>query len=270
MGSSGKASGAPLTADPPSNSAVLEFRSVGFNYGPTRVLDDVTFSLAPGEMVALVGPSGAGKTTLLTLANGSLVATVGDVRTLGYALAGLPERRRRVVRSDVGVVPQVISLPGALRVVHNVNAGRLGRWSLARSVRSLVRPVGRPEVHAALQELGIEDLGEARTDTLSGGQQQRVALARLLVQQPRLVLADEPVSAVDPAWSAEVLGRMKRLAAGRAGVLISVHDPQLARQHCDRMIGLRSGRIVFDLAANTVRDEHLVDLYRIDRSERER
>ena len=120
MGSSGKASGAPLTADPPSNSAVLEFRSVGFNYGPTRVLDDVTFSLAPGEMVALVGPSGAGKTTLLTLANGSLVATVGDVSTLGYALAGLPERRRRVVRADVGVVPQVISLPGALRVVHNV------------------------------------------------------------------------------------------------------------------------------------------------------
>ena len=266
MGLSGRQE-TTLPPDSLGGSAALEFSAAGFYYGPERVLDDLTFRLVPGEMVALVGPSGAGKSTLLMLADGSLTASSGTVRTLGHSLPHLNERRRRSVRADIGIVPQAISLPGSLRVIHNVNAGRLGRWTVLRSLKSLVRPVGRGEVQAALREFGIEELADARTDTLSGGQQQRVALARLLVQQPRLVLADEPVSSVDPAWSGEVLRRLRDLAGAGCTVLVSVHDPMLAREHCDRMIGLRAGVVAFDVPVDDVSDEQLEDLYRIDRSE---
>ena len=266
MGSSGRQE-ATLPSGSSAGSAALEFSAAGFDYGPERVLEDVTFSLVPGEMVALVGPSGAGKSTLLTLADGSLTASRGTVRTLGHSLPHLNERSRRAVRADIGIVPQAVSLPGSLRVVHNVNAGRLGRWTVLRSLRSLVRPVGRGEVQSALREFGIEELADARTDTLSGGQQQRVALARLLVQHPRLILADEPVSSVDPAWSGEVLRRLRDLAGGGCTVLVSVHDPMLAREHCDRMIGLRAGVVAFDVPVEDVSDEQLEHLYRIDRNE---
>lgn len=243
--------------------AALEFNTVDFDYGQGSVLSAVSLAVTNGEVVALVGPSGAGKSTLLALADGTLTPKAGRVMTLGHPLAELSERARRIVRTDIGVVPQAVSLPGSLRVLHNVNTGRLGRWTVAQSIRSLISPIGRGDVLGALAQFGIEDLIDPRTDTLSGGQQQRVALARLVVQRPQLVLADEPVSAVDPAWSDEVLGQLKRMADGGVGVLVSVHDPDLARIHCSRVVGLRDGSVVFDRPVGEIDQPELDALYRI-------
>ena len=237
-------------------------REVSLSYGAEEVLHDIDLEVRPGEVVALVGPSGAGKSTLLSLANASFLPDAGTVALLGEDSTTLRSRSaRRRVRARVGTVQQSPQLPGSLQVVHNVNAGRIGSWSFGRSLWSLVHPLGVDEVQAALDDLGIGHLTRARTDTLSGGQQQRVAMARVLVQRPALMLADEPVSAVDPAWSRRVLELLLRLAGEGAGVLVAIHDIDLALESVTRVVGLRDGRIRFDLPPTEVDAARLADLY---------
>ena len=244
------------------NAGPLELHDVSLRVGTTDILTRINLRVDAGELVALIGPSGAGKSSLISVANASVLATGGTARLFGEDARTLRGRgARRRVRSRVGTVQQQPQLPGSLQVVHNVNAGRLGTWSLARSLWSLLRPTNTGEVQAALRRLGIADLMHARTDTLSGGEQQRVALARLLVARPSLVLADEPVSAVDPAWSREVLRVMAELARDGAGVLVAIHDIDLALASVDRVVGLRSGEIAFDQPAHAVNAAQLADLY---------
>ena len=249
--------GRPRAAAPP-----LRFDDVDFAHDAEPTLTGVSLDVHAGEVVALVGPSGAGKTTLLGLANGTLVPEAGRVLLDGVDLATLGGRARRAALARVGTVPQHVPLPGNLRVVHNVLSGRLGGWGLGRSVRSLLAPVELDEARAALARLGIADLLEARTDSLSGGQQQRVAVARALVGRPSLVLADEPVSAVDPSWSAEVVAAFVALAREQGtAVLVSLHDPDLARGHADRIVALRHGAVVLDAPPSAVDDDALAAVY---------
>ena len=228
--------------------------------GEVVALASVSMAIAPGERVALVGPSGAGKSTLLSLLNGSLSPTAGDVWVLGRQLQRLQGRRRREVLRQVGTVYQQHHLVSNLRVIHNVNAGHLGRWPLWKALWSLVWPQRVNRAERALAQLGLADKLYTRTDRLSGGQQQRVALARVLVQDPAIVLADEPVASVDPARSHDVLRQLSELGKDRT-LLISLHDVALARAYCDRMIGLRQGRIIFDLPSASVSDDQLSELY---------
>ena len=205
----------------------------------------------------MVGPSGAGKSTLLGLVNGAVTPTAGSVQVLGADPAALRGRALRRLRARVGTVHQHLELVGQLRVVHNVNAGRLGSWPAGRAAWSLLRPQGVPAVLAALDRVSLADRVFERTDRLSGGQRQRVAVARLLVQQPELVLADEPASALDPALADRVLGLLAELVAtGDRAMVASLHDPALALRHCTRVVGLVAGRVVLDApaAALTVGD----------------
>ena len=243
----------------------LDVRDVSFDYGSNPVLTNVSLTVRPGELVALVGSSGAGKSTLLALGGGLVAARSGQVETLGVDLARVRNRVRRTVGRRVGIVAQQPNLPGPLRVIHNVNSGRLGQWSLGRSVRSLIAPVGVADVRAVLQRVGIEDLIHERVDSLSGGQVQRVAVARLLLARPQLVLADEPTSAVDPVWSAEVMGALRELTDAGAGALVSLHDVSLARAHCDRIIGVRDGVVAFNARTQDVSDAELDGVFRNDR-----
>lgn len=244
--------------------AALSLRDVTVAYDGHVALDGVSLDVPVGQRVALVGPSGAGKTTVLRLCTASVQPTGGTVRVLGSDLASTSSSELRALRSRIGSIYQQLHLVGALRVVHNVNAGRLGRWGTGRAVRSLVRPADVADTRQALARVGIADKLFERTDRLSGGEQQRVALARALVQDPELLVADEPVSSLDPARAEEVMNLLSSVTDDRRrSLLVSLHDFALARRCCDRVIGIRAGRVVFDLAAAEVTDEIGVELYRI-------
>ncbi|MGC1307664.1 MAG: ATP-binding cassette domain-containing protein [Phormidesmis sp.] len=239
---------------------VLALKAVTCQFGQLTALASIDLTITAGERVALVGPSGAGKSTLLSLLNGSQSPSSGEVWVLGRSLSSLRGRQRRGIQRQVGTVYQQHNLVDNLPVIHNVNAGHLGRWPLWRALWSLIWPQQVAEAQQALSQLGLAGKLYARTNRLSGGQQQRVALARVLVQNPVIVLADEPVASVDPARSHDMMARLCEVGKNRT-LLVSLHDVELARKYCDRIIGLRQGRLIFDLPSESVSPEQLVELY---------
>ena len=237
----------------------LSFRHPGADL---RALEHVSLAAAEGESVALLGPSGAGKTTLLTLLDGRLRGWRGRASVLAAPLdPDQPPPRTR--RPDTGFVFQEFALVERSSVLRNVLNGRLGRMSPLRAV--LWRPTSRDFelARSALADCGIADLAERRVDSLSGGQRQRVAIARCLSQEPRLILADEPVSNLDPARAAEILPLLTGAARARgATVIFSSHQPDLARRFADRIVGMRDGQIAFDVAVDDLSEAATVELYR--------
>ena len=239
----------------------LELDQVRKVFEPVAALDGVSLSVERGEQVALIGPSGAGKTTLFRLLNLTLRPTSGRVRLDGVDAASLSDGQMQQARRRIGTIYQQHNLVGRLRVVHNVLAGNLGRWPAWKSLASLVSPRAG-EAARALQRVGIADKLHVRTDALSGGQQQRVAIARVLVQDPEVILADEPVSSVDPALAADIVALLVEISA-RAGktLLVNLHSVDLALQHFPRVVGVRGGRVLFDLPPSQVGGELLAALY---------
>ena len=241
---------------------MLRLDGVEVHYGSTPALAGVDLTVDAGERVAVVGASGAGKSTLLGLANGSVLPSAGSVQVLGADPTALRGRALRQLRARVGTVHQHLELVGQLRVVHNVNAGRLSSWPAWRAAWSLARPQGLPAVLDALTRVELADRVFERTDRLSGGQRQRVAVARLLVQRPELVLADEPASALDPVLADRTLELLAELATDRGGALVaSLHDPALALRHCTRVVGLAAGRVVLDAPAHALTVGDLTAFY---------
>ncbi|MGH9182662.1 MAG: phosphonate ABC transporter ATP-binding protein [Acidimicrobiales bacterium] len=242
----------------------FSLRGAGVRFGPAAALAAVDLEVGAGERVALVGPSGAGKTTLLSLLNGSVRPSSGTVRVLGTDLARASPARRRRVQARIGTVHQQLHLVGPIRVVHNVNVGHLGRWSLATAARSLLFPAEVGAAGAALARVGIPEKLYQRTDQLSGGQQQRVALARVLVQDPDAILGDEPIASLDPARAREVMDLLRDLAVESGKTLVvSLHAYEYAVTHFQRVVGLRQGRVLFDVPAAEVTDAMAEALYRI-------
>jgi len=233
---------------------------VGRSFGGHRALDGVDLTVHAGERVALLGASGAGKSTLLSLLNGSLLASKGVLEVFGQVLADLAPSMLRRLQCRIGTVSQRLDLIEQVRVLHNVNAGRLGTWSTPRAMVSLIRSRADDDVRSALHSVGMDWALHERTERLSGGERQRVAIARLLVQQPDLILADEPVSSLDPARAAETLELLQAPARGST-LIISLHQPELARQYCTRAVGLREGRLDFDVPTAELDDARLTRLY---------
>lgn len=243
---------------------VFELKQVTHQFGQFPALVDINLQIYPGERVALVGSSGAGKSTLLHLLNGTLLPSTGEVWALERNLSRLSTRRLRQVQRQIGTVYQQFQLVDSLRVIHNVNAGHLGRWSFFRAAVSLIWPMDVETSAKALAQVGIPEKLYARTDQLSGGQQQRVALARVLVQNPLAILADEPISSLDPELSREIMDLLRNMSqnAGKT-LVISLHSLEFALSHCQRLIGLQQGRIVFDAPTAAVSKEMIEDLYRL-------
>lgn len=239
---------------------VARLRGAGRRFGAHVALRDIDLDVHAGERVAVLGASGAGKSTLLALLNGSLRVTSGTVEVLGEDLGSLPPSQLRAVQRRIGTISQGLDLVDQVRVLHNVNAGRLGQWPAWRALVSLLAARPDEEVTSALDRVGLGWAVHERTELLSGGERQRVAIARLLVQSPAVVLADEPVSSLDPARAAEVLALLPPTTPGSA-LVISLHQPELARQHCTRAVGLRSGSVVFDVPVEEVDETRLADLY---------
>ncbi|WP_341781586.1 phosphonate ABC transporter ATP-binding protein [Ectopseudomonas mendocina] len=241
----------------------VTLRGVGLAHANGKVaLDGIDLSLAPSERVAIIGPSGAGKTTLLRLLATSLQPSRGEIDLLQQNPWRLPARQRQRLRSRIGLVHQAPPLPPRQRVVTAVLAGKLGQWSLAKGLLNLLHPLDAAGAQAALARLDIADKLFQRCDQLSGGQLQRVGIARVLYQAPELILADEPVSAMDPVLAGHTLAVLNREAAERGMTLVaSLHAVDLALAHFPRVIGIRDGRIAFDLPAAEVQPEQLDALY---------
>jgi phosphonate transport system ATP-binding protein len=228
----------------------------------TIAVDDLDLKVRRGEKLALIGPSGAGKTTLFRMLNLTIPPTFGTLLFDGLNVSSLHGRQLRGVRRRIGTVYQQHNLVPRLPVIHNVLSGRLGAWSFWQAVRSLIRPKEVELAYDALGQVGIPEKLYERTETLSGGQQQRVAIARALVQNPEVILADEPVSSVDPALAAGIVKLLIELSETYHKTLImNLHSVDLALAHFPRVIGLRDGKTSFDLPAAEVMDEHLAALY---------
>ncbi|MBD5633796.1 MAG: ATP-binding cassette domain-containing protein [Candidatus Eremiobacteraeota bacterium] len=224
---------------------MLTFEGVTGRYGTRTALDDATFSIRPGERVALVGPSGAGKTTIFRLAYGAFAPVRGRVSVGGADLATLHGARLRATRARIAVIFQAHGLVERLRVWQNVLAGTFGRRTTLDSVRAVLlpRPAELELVRDALARVGLADRIRSRSFELSGGQRQRVAIARAIAQQAELVLADEPAASLDPELGSEIVDMLLADARDRrATLLCSLHQPELARRF-DRVIRVDAGRL---------------------------
>ncbi|MBD0267263.1 MAG: ATP-binding cassette domain-containing protein [Cyanobacteria bacterium Co-bin8] len=243
---------------------LFELHHVSRYFGDVPALADLSLTVSAGERVALIGSSGAGKSTLLSLLNGTLLPSSGQLRVMGRDIGCLGPRQLRQVQRRIGTVYQQHHLVPNLPVIHNVNAGHLGGWSFFKAAWSLIWPQEVERAAQALAQVGIAEKLYARTEWLSGGQQQRVALARVLVQDPLAILADEPISSVDPERSREMMDLLRQLNHDTGTTLvISLHDIGFAFSHCDRILGLRHGQLLFDAPAQAVTDSMIADLYRI-------
>jgi phosphonate transport system ATP-binding protein len=227
-----------------------------------RALQHVTLHLARGERVAVIGPSGAGKTSLIRLLGSALRPSEGRLEILGANPWQLSAAKLRRLRARVGVIHQSPPIPPRLRVVTAILAGRLGRWPAWKSLLSLLYPRDIAGAQAALARLDLADRLFDRCDRLSGGQLQRVGIARVLYQQPDLILADEPVSALDPALAEAALRELLAESERRgSGLFASLHAVDLALACFPRIVGLRGGEVAFDLPPARVTDTMLHALY---------
>lgn len=225
-------------------------------------LRSLDLGVAAGEQVAVIGPSGAGKTTLLHLLACALEPAGGVVELDGRDPWRLPRRELQRLRGQLFLAPQVPPLPPRQRVVTAVLAGRLPHIGLWHALRSLFYPTGIAQADAALARFDLADKLFARVDRLSGGERQRVGLARALLSQARLVLVDEPLSALDPARASQALDTLTQWAHDSGATLVAtLHDVPLALRHFPRIIGLRDGRLAFDLPTQRVTPELLRELY---------
>ncbi len=239
-------------------------------WGETTAVSDVDLEVCAGEAVALVGPSGAGKTSLLRLLNGTLRPVKGRTFFRGRDFSSLSSGELRRVRSRIGAVPQDLALVPELRVLQNVATGRVGRQGLVGTLRDLFHPSREDlrAIHALLERVGIAEKMYQRIASLSGGQKQRVALARALWQEPDALLADEPVSSVDPARARASLELLGEIGRERGLTLVtSLHQRELARELFPRLVGMRDGRIVFDRASTDVTEAEFAALYSLENGE---
>ena len=230
--------------------------------GGRTLLEIAELRVQPGERVGIVGPNGAGKSTLLRALTGFMPPTQGRVEVLGHSLhSAMAPADLRALRLEVGQVLQGLHLVGRVSVLDNVLMGALGRITGWRRWSRHFTATEHAQASAALQAVGLRARATARADQLSGGERQKVALARLLVQQPRLILADEPTAALDPAAALDVCQLLAQAAQG-ATLITVVHNPALLKGLADRVIGLRAGHIAFDLPVAEVNDALLAELYR--------
>lgn len=225
----------------------VRLEDVAVRFGSTTVLAGLDIAVPAGQRVAVIGPSGAGKTTLFRAIAAILKPHEGRILTLGQDTARLRGRRLRELRADVGLIYQNDNLIPQLRVVHNVLMGRLGRWSLTRALLSLLWPQELERARAALAQVELAPRLWSMPGELSGGQQQRVAIARLMLQQPRLMLADEPVSQLDIRLGRDVIDLLATLATAEgATLMVNLHSLELLDTHFERVIALRGGRLLWD------------------------
>jgi phosphonate transport system ATP-binding protein len=237
-------------------------------FGAKAAVDNASFSVAPGSFVGVIGRSGAGKSTLLRMINRLAQPTEGRILYEGVDITTLRGKELRQWRARSAMIFQQFNLVGRLDVLTNVLMGRLAEVPSWRSLTQLWSEDDRALAMSALEQFDIASMAAQRADQLSGGQQQRVAIARALVQEPDIILADEPIASLDPRNTRIVMDALLRINKHFGiTVICNLHSLDLARTYCDRLIGMSSGRIVFD-GAPAILTEHIArELYDLEANE---
>lgn len=246
---------------------VLAVKGLGKAYNAqNRVLQDINFDLHAGELVAVVGRSGAGKSTLLHVLNGTLPATDGEI--LNYRDSGqqqniveLNARQMREWRSECGMIFQDFCLVPRLDVLTNVLLGRLSQTSTLKSFFKVFPDADRARAIGLLEWLNMLPQALQRAENLSGGQMQRVAICRALMQNPKILLADEPVASLDPKNTRRIMDVLRQVSDNGISVMVNLHSVELVKEYCTRAIGIAKGRIVFDGHPSQLTEELLHTLY---------
>ena len=227
-----------------------------------HALKNVSLEIKQGEFVAIIGLSGAGKSTLLRTINRMHDISEGSLTVNGQEINDLAGKDLRKFRRKIGMVFQSFNLVTRTTVVNNVLTSRVPDMPLWKSIIGLYSKEDKVIALEALDKVGILDKAYVRADQLSGGQQQRVALARTLAQKPEIILADEPVAALDPITAKQVMDDFKKINKElNMSVLINIHHVDLALKYADRVIGIKAGEIVYDGAAKDVTNEVLKQIY---------
>ena len=226
------------------------------------VLKGIDLTIAGVGITAIIGPSGTGKSTLIRCINRLVEPTAGEILFQGMDLAKLKGAELRAARRRIGMVFQEYNLVERLTVMENVLTGRLGYMSAFKAWLRKFTPEDIDEAFNLLDAVGLTSFANQRADALSGGQRQRVGIARAVMQQPEILLADEPTSSLDPKTSVEIMELMANLAGKRnIPVIVNIHNVDLAKRFCQRMIGMTEGRVVFDGSPSQLTDTNLKAIY---------
>lgn len=243
--------------------SMIKFENVSKVYpNGYKALNNVTLEIEQGEFVAIIGLSGAGKSTLLRTINRMHDITDGKLTVNDKEVNNLRGKELRRFRRKIGMVFQSFNLVTRTTVIKNVLTSRVPDMPLWKAIIGLYSKADKIIALEALDKVGILDKAYIRADQLSGGQQQRVALARTLAQKPEIILADEPVAALDPVTAGQVMDDFKKINKEmNISVLINIHHVDLALKYCDRVIGIRAGEIVYDGPSKDVDREILKEIY---------
>jgi phosphonate transport system ATP-binding protein len=242
---------------------MIRFENASVTYpGGVTALKDLTLEIPDGQMVVIVGLSGAGKSTLIRVINGLVRLSGGDVTIDGVSVRDAGPRKLREIRSKIGMIFQTFNLVNRTSVLNNVLMGRLHDTGTLRSIMAWYRPEDIEIAMKALERVDIVEKAYVRASNLSGGQQQRVGIARALAQEPKILLADEPVASLDPPTSHVVMRDLQRINR-ELGIttIINLHFLDLAKVYGERIIGLRSGELVYDGTGAEADENVFRDIY---------
>ncbi|MGK7377051.1 phosphonate ABC transporter ATP-binding protein [Planococcus sp. 1R117A] len=243
--------------------SLLQIENLGKSYNTqTKVLQNLSFEVQSGEFVSVIGPSGAGKSTLLRCINRMVEIDEGKVLFDGQDVGALNKKELRKVRTNIGMIFQHYNLVPRLTVIENVLHGRFGYKTTLQGILGRFTEKEKEHAFFLLKKLGIEEHAYKRCDQLSGGQQQRVGIARSLIQEPKIVLCDEPIASLDPNASKVIMDHLKSITQ-ELGItcIVNLHQVDVARDYSDRIIGLNKGGIVFDGPSFLLQDYHTDAIY---------
>ncbi len=247
---------------------MLRLEGVTKSFGDKRAVDQVSLVVPTGQLVGVIGRSGAGKSTLLRMINRLGDPSRGRILFGDTDITQLKGRALRQWRARCAMIFQQFNLAGRLDVLNNVMMGRLNRVGTTRALLKLWSEDDRAIALSALDQFDMAGLAAQRADTLSGGQQQRVAIARAMVQEPDIILADEPIASLDPRNTKVVMDSLLRINKHFGiTVVCNLHSLDTARAYCDRLVGMAQGRVVFDGAPQTLTDDVARELYGLDAGE---
>lgn len=246
--------------------SLLELRNVTKYYSGTKpALDDINFHVSEGEFVSIIGSSGSGKSTLLRCINRIIEISSGEIYFNGEISSKLSKRDFRNLRTKMGMIFQHYNLVERLTVMENVLHGRLGYKSTLAGVLGRYTTEEKEQALRILQMLGLEEQVNKRCDQLSGGQKQRVGIARALVQNPKLILCDEPIASLDPSTSKIIMDYLRNIAKEMGiAIIVSLHQVDVALKYSDRIIGINKGSILFDGQPEELNNERIADIYETD------